>query len=29
VMQALGGNKTTAAELDQIENLIATLKAKK
>lgn len=29
VMQALGGNKTTAEELNQIENLIATLKAKK
>ena len=28
VMQALGGNKTTAAELKQIENLIETLKAK-
>ena len=29
VMQALGGNKTTAAELKQIEVLIETLKAKK
>jgi predicted transcriptional regulator len=29
VMQALGGNKTTAAELKQIEELIETLKAKK
>jgi BlaI family transcriptional regulator, penicillinase repressor len=29
VMQALGDNKTTKAELDEIEELIATLKAKK
>lgn len=29
VMQALGGNKTTAEELKQIEALIETLKAKK
>ena len=29
VMQALGGNKTTKEELTQIEELIATLKAKK
>lgn len=29
VMQALGGNKTTAAELQKIEELIETLKAKK
>ena len=29
VMQALGGNKTTAAELKKIEELIQTLKAKK
>ena len=29
VMQALGGNKTTVAELKQIEVLIETLKAKK
>ena len=29
VMQALGSNKTTAAELKQIETLIETLKAKK
>ncbi len=29
VMQALGGNKTTVAELLQIEELIETLKAKK
>ena len=29
VMQALGGNKTTAAELKQIEELIKTLKEKK
>ena len=29
VMQALGGNNTTAAELNKIEELIKTLKAKK
>ena len=29
VMQALGGNKTTTAELQKIEELIETLKAKK
>ena len=29
VMQALGGNKTTSAELQKIEELIETLKAKK
>ena len=29
VMQALGGNKTTTAELKKIEELIETLKAKK
>ena len=29
VMQALGGNKTTADELQKIEELIETLKAKK
>ena len=29
VIQALGGNKTTAAELQQIEELIETLKARK
>jgi BlaI family penicillinase repressor len=29
VMQALGGNNTTAAQLKQIEELIETLKAKK
>jgi BlaI family transcriptional regulator, penicillinase repressor len=29
VMQALGGNASTTAELDKIEALIATLKAKK
>jgi len=29
VLQALGGNKTTPEELDRIEQLIATLKAKK
>ncbi len=29
VMQALGNNKTTVAELKQIEDLIETLKAKK
>ena len=29
VMQALGSNKTTAAELKQIETLIETLKSKK
>jgi BlaI family transcriptional regulator, penicillinase repressor len=29
VMQALGGNKTSKEELTQIEELIATLKAKK
>ena len=29
VMQALGGNKTTKEELDKIEELIASLKAKK
>ena len=29
VMQALGGNKTSKEELIQIEELIATLKAKK
>jgi len=29
VMQALGGNKTTPAELQKIEELIETLKAKK
>lgn len=29
VMQVLGGNKTTAAELQKIEDLIETLKAKK
>jgi BlaI family transcriptional regulator, penicillinase repressor len=29
IMQALGGNKTTAAELQKIEELIETLKAKK
>ena len=29
VLQALGGNKTTSAELQKIEELIETLKAKK